>query len=471
MAAAAAPRRVYPVPEVRVPAGKNAGLGTLLVYVLLLLLILPPNLNYGNLLNTQGTALGTEDQNLTNKIVLVALLVGSAVLIARRPGLWAAVVRSLNPWYWLSIVLSGVSVLWSIEPTVTVPHVFRLAVAFFCFTAFTLSSWRPDRFPVVMRNLLGAFLVASLAFAVLFPHYGVQAFLDYASVLHSSIVPRSYSLSPDVRAVLRGLTFGKNQMGQLASLGVVFWFHAWLGKEVKLRWILLCGISALICLYWSHSSTSLIAAMFALPFMLMLRHWPKWLRRYTPYLLVGFTLLILGYSLVVLKLIPGLDFLLTPISAMTGKDLTFSSRTQIWDVINAHIIQHPWIGTGYSAYWTESLTSPSNEMQRLLFFYPGEAHNGYLDVINDLGVVGGVILLGYLFAFLRQSIRILSFDRHLGSLYLSLLFHQFFSNLSESHWFNYASVPFMIMSLATCTSARTLLQRRLDVASARSRAA
>jgi O-antigen ligase len=274
-----------------------------------------------------------------------------------------------------------------------------------------------------------------------------------------------------VRAVLRGLTFGKNQMGQLASLGVVFWFHAWLGREVKLRWVLLCGISALICLYWSHSSTSLIAAMFALPFMLMLRHWPKWLRRYTPYILGLFTLLILGYSLVVLKLIPGLDFLLTPISALTGKDLTFSSRTQIWDIINAHIIQHPWIGTGYSAYWTESLNSPSHEMQRLLFFYPGEAHNGYLDVINDLGVVGGVVLLAYLFSFLRQSIRILAFDRHLGSLYLSLLFHQFFSNLSESHWFNYASVPFMIMSLASCTSARTLLQHRLDMASARTRAA
>jgi O-antigen ligase len=190
-----------------------------------------------------------------------------------------------------------------------------------------------------------------------------------------------------------------------------------------------------------------------------------------PYILTAFTLAILGYSLVVLKLIPELDFLLSPITALTGKDLTFSSRTQIWEIINAHIVQHPILGTGYSAYWDNSPTSPSMEMQRLLFFYPGEAHNGYLDVINDLGAVGGLLLLGFLFTFLRQSLRVMVFDRHLGSLYLSLLFHQFFSNLSESHWFSYASAPFMIMSLATCALARTLLQRRLDLRAARTNAA
>jgi O-antigen ligase len=441
---------------------QGSAAATVLVWVQLLLLILPPNLNYDALLITQGTT-SDQEQSITSKVVLIGLFVCSCILIARRSRLWAAVVKSLNPFYTLLLLLAAVSVAWSIDASTTMPHVFRLLVAFLCFTAFTLTGWRNDRFASVMRSLLGVFLVASLLFAVLFPRYGVQQFLDYAAVLHSSIVPKSYSLSPDVRAVLRGLTFGKNQMGQLASLGVVFWFHAWLGREAKTLLVALCGGAALICLFWSHSSTSLIAAVFAVPFMLMLRHWPRWLRRFMPYILTLFALLILGYSLVVLRLIPQLDFLLTPITALTGKDLTFTSRTQIWQVVNAHIVQHPIFGTGYSAYWNNKPDSPSQEMQRLVFFYPGEAHNGYLDVINDLGIVGGLCLLGYLFSFLRQSLQIMTFDRHQGSLYLTLLFHQFFSSLSESHWFNWASVSFTIMTLATCTAARTLLQRRFEL--------
>jgi exopolysaccharide production protein ExoQ len=447
---------------------KSSTAPAIIVCALFLFLILPANLNYGDLV-TQG-GVSESDQGFTSKIVLIALFLSSSILVARRPKLWVELLGTINPFYLLFIGLAALSVTWSIDTAATVPHVFRLIVAFLCFTAFTLTGWRTNRFQSLVRSLLGAVLVGSLIFALAFPHYGVQDFLDYTSALHTSFAPRRYSLAPDVRQVLRGLTYGKNQMGQLASLGVVFWFHAWLGKETKLLSVLVCGGAALVCLYWAHSSTSLIAAAFAVSFMLMLRHWPQWLRRYTPYILTTFTLLTLAYSLVVLKLIPQLDFLLSPITAITGKDLTFSSRTAIWQILNTHIAQHPILGTGYSAYWNDEPGSPSQEMKRLLFFYPGEAHNGYLEVINDLGIIGGGCLLGYLFTYLRQSIRILKFDRHQGSLYLTLLFHQFCSSLSESHWFSWGSVSFSVMSLAVCTSARTLLQHRFELKAGQSEA-
>jgi exopolysaccharide production protein ExoQ len=445
---------------------QGAAVPTIVIWTLLISLIVPQNFNYAALvaLNVVSTA----DQSITNKIVMIALLLASCILIARRPLLWRQVVARINPFYLLFIALAALSATWSVDQGVTVTRVFRLLVIFLCFTAFTLTGWRTNRFQSVVRTLLGTILVGSLIFAVAFPHYGVQAFFDYSSVLQGSSMPHSFSLAPDIRPVLRGLTFGKNQMGQLASLGVLFWFHAWLGKEVKPLWIYLCGGSALVCLYWSHSSTSLLATAFALPFMLMLRHWPKWLRRYMPYILSAFSLLLLGYSLVVLQLVPQLDFLLSPIAKLTGKDLTFSNRTAIWQILNVHIGLHPILGTGYSAYWVDEPGSPSQEMKRLLFFYPGEAHNGYLDVINDLGMVGGLCLLGFLFTYLRQSIKIMAFDRHLGSLYLALLFHQFWSSLSESHWFSWGSVSFTIMTLAVCTSARTLLQHRFDLGLAQS---
>ncbi len=459
-----APRRAAVIPTRTPPLvadPRGSTLATFLVCLLLLMMILPPNLDYGALLITGNN--GPAEQNITSKVVLITVLIGSCVLIARRQLLWWAEVRSLNPFFLSFVVLALVSFSWSIDQPVSLRALFRLVVIFLCFTAFTLSNWRPERFRVLMRTLLGVLVVGSVVFAALVPHYGVQRFSDYGVISPGRIASYNESVGV-IKPVLRGLTFGKNQMGQLASLALLFWFHAWLGKEVSTRWALLCSAAALIGLYWAHSSTSILAAGFSIPLLLMMRHWPRWLRRYMPYLLVMFAVLILTYSLVVLRLIPQLDFLLTPITALTGKDLTFSNRTAIWDVIIEHIRQHPLIGTGYMAYWdNENPFSPSQVFKKLMFFYPGESHNGYLEVLNDLGAVGGLCLLGFLFNYLRQAIRIMAFDRQQGSLYVALLFHQFWSSLSESHWFSVGSVPFTIVMLSVCTAARSLLQHRFEL--------
>ena len=443
----------------------NSTVPTFLVCALFISLIVPPYFDYGSL-NTESQAAAATSQNLWNKVIWIALLVGSVYFIGRRPALWREVLRRINPFYLGYIALATLSVAWSIEPGATIPRVFRLLVTLLCFTAFTLSNWRADRFQSLVRTLLGTVLVGSVIFALVAPHYGIQEFQDFAAAVPGRLT-RSSALLPTIRPVLRGLTFGKNQMGQLASLGVIFWFHAWLEKSTKTLWILMCGGASVICLYWAHSSTSIIAAAFSIPLMLMLRHWPKWLRRFMPYILVTFSLFMLGYSLVVLKLIPQLDFLLTPITAITGKDLTFSDRTAIWKIIIDHIVANPLLGSGYSAYWVDEPGSPSQAFKTLLDFWPGESHNGYLEVLNDLGAVGGLCLLGFLFTYLRQSIKIMGFDRQQGSLYVVLLFHQFWSSLAESHWFGVDSLSFAVITLAVCTSARTLVQRGFEVSAGR----
>jgi exopolysaccharide production protein ExoQ len=438
---------------------QSSTLPTILVCALFLTMILPPNLDYGALLTNANS-----EQNVPTRITLIVVIVGSCFLIARRPTLWLSVLRALNPFYLMFLALALVSLAWSINQGGTLHNLFKLGVVFLCFTAFTLYGWRASRFQSVMRALFGAVLVGSVIFAVAFPHYGVQQFEDYAPAETGRLADIG---SLTLRPVLRGLTYGKNQMGQLAGLGLIFWVHGWLGKEVKTRWVIVCAGAALICLYWAHSSTSILATAFSVPVLLMLRHWPRWLRRYMRFILVLFTMLILGYSLVVLRLIPQLDFLLTPITALTGKDLTFSNRTAIWKIVIDQIVQHPLLGTGYSAYWVDEPGSPSRVFQTLMAFWPGESHNGYLDVLNDLGVVGFFCLLGYLFTYLRQSIKILEFDRHQGSLYVVLLFHQFWSCLSESHWFSAGSVSFTVITLAVCCLGRTLLQHRFEVSTAR----
>jgi len=94
-------------------------------------------------------------------------------------------------------------------------------------------------------------------------------------------------------------------------------------------------------------------------------------------------------------------------------------------------------------------------------FYPGSAHNGYLEIVNDLGWTGLVCLIAYIIMYARQSLQLLGIDRNQGALYLALFFQQAITNLSETHWFSVLSVDFVIMTLATMALARGLLEHRL----------
>jgi O-antigen ligase len=169
------------------------------------------------------------------------------------------------------------------------------------------------------------------------------------------------------------------------------------------------------------------------------------------------------YALAILRLIPGLELLLAPVTSLTGMDVTFTGRSEIWAIIVARIHMNPLLGVGYGAYWIGPVAqSPSYEfIWRMGGFYPGSAHNGYLDVTNDLGWIGLVCLLGYIVVHLRQSLRVLAADKAQGALFLALFIQQAMVNLSESHWFSVLSLQFVLMTLATVALARLGLEQRL----------
>jgi O-antigen ligase len=101
-----------------------------------------------------------------------------------------------------------------------------------------------------------------------------------------------------------------------------------------------------------------------------------------------------------------------------------------------------------------------------LWFYPNEGHNGYLDVINELGTVGGVLLFGYFIRYIRDALTLMRSQRQLAALYLTFIFRGFIADMSESHWFSALTPDFVIITFATCALARSLLQMRLEPAAA-----
>lgn len=378
----------------------------------------------------------------------IFLMLGGLYLLIRNRSKALPLLKNFNPFILAFLGLAGLSVLWSIAPDVTVRRVYRFATVLVVCMAFVVQGWHRRRYQNVARPLLTVILIASLIFVLTSPQYAIQAELLF-----------------ELKGAWRGITEGKNVLGPLACDAAILWLHAWLSKESKPATAASGLLLSLFILIKTRSDDSILATAFGLPFMLLLLRPAGSLRRYMPYIVGVFAVTIGVYALAVLNLIPGSATLLSPISLLTGKSLTFSNRTAIWAVLEAHIHLHPLLGTGYGAYWYDVPGSPSQEMVRYLYFYPTEGHNGYLDVLNDTGYVGFGLLIAYFISYFRQSLYLMRQDKYQAGLYLTLIFTAFLSDLSESHWFNVLQVGFLLMTLTTAALAKSYLQARTDSSS------
>jgi exopolysaccharide production protein ExoQ len=79
------------------------------------------------------------------------------------------------------------------------------------------------------------------------------------------------------------------------------------------------------------------------------------------------------------------------LASSLGKDSTLSQRTIIWKAVWESIVQRPYLGYGFSAFWS-GLNGPSQRVVLISDWGIQQAQNGYLDLWLGLGV-GGVVII------------------------------------------------------------------------------
>ncbi|HKS94694.1 MAG TPA: O-antigen ligase family protein [Terriglobia bacterium] len=378
----------------------------------------------------------------TRLIKLALLALGTAVVLSR----WQVarrLLKEMNRFLLLFMALAVLSLVWSIDRSVTAARLVTLASMVMTCFAFGAGAWNPRRFQDVVRPAISLVLIASLIIGVIDPNLVTE-------------VGNTISL----KDAWRGLTAQKNVFGELASFGAILWLHAGLARQVR-GWRALAGAGiALTCLILSRSSTSLFCTAYAAVFLIILARSGPAMRRYMPYVVAAFTGMSVLYVLAIMNVVPGIErILIDPVLSLTGKSLTFSGRTVIWQIVGWNIGRHPYLGSGYGAYWGAGPvpSSPSYAFIRLMWgFWPTEAHNGYLDIRNDLGDAGLACLVAYIGAYILQCVRLYRFDRAQAALFLAFLFQQVLLNLSESTWLNVNNFCFTIMTVATVMISRAL---------------
>jgi exopolysaccharide production protein ExoQ len=422
------------------PRGRHGLLIEAMVWSMIILMIVPPGFSYGEN-NIESMKAG----NLVTQAILLFVLSGSLLVIATRVRLTLRVAKTSNPYLWLLLFVAVLSTLWSIDPDLTGKRVFRLVTQTGLALALVVGRWDAGRFPAVMRRVFLFVLTGSIVFGLTSPELAIHK-----------------ENQPELLGAWKGLTTQKNVLGALSALSFIFWFHGWMSRSVGGFKFLLGASISITCVLLSRSSTSLMATVLACLTMVLLMRAPGSLQRVMPYAVATLSAFIVIYSLAVLRVIPGLEVLLSPIPAITGKDLTFSGRSEIWAAVVQHIEMRPFLGSGFGAYWAGPFPDSESYIIKgvLRGFYPYSAHNGYLDVLNDLGVVGAVLLLAYLKRYISDSMRLYRADRRGGALFVGIFLQQALGNLSESSWFNTTKFEFVVVTMATLALGRLLLDEK-----------
>lgn len=411
------------------------------VWMMVLPVCLPDSYSYSGPMNDAG-----EDNPLRRGLWLLTLLISSGVLLMRLP-LAGRILRQVNVFYWLWLVLALGSTTWSIDPEFTVRKLVRLTIMCTAFLAVALGSWEPRRFQQLLRPVLTFIVIASIVFSLGWPELALH-----------------HEPFPELINAWHGICLTKNQLGAAASFACILWVHAWITRETRRIWAFLGAGAALLCLVMSRSQTSLIASLLGSAAIVLMLRRSTLKRRHAPLIIGVLAGILLLFALAMLKVIPGLEIVLAPIPWITGKDLTFSNRAQIWAVVIEHVRYRPLFGSGYGAFWLANDPTPDKEsfyvLGRLNGLYPGSSHNGYLQVLNDLGAVGLIFLLAYIFVFFRQSLRLYKIDPVQGALFIGLLVQQVAINMEEPNWLNSIVVDFVPMSVATTCLARALIEAK-----------
>ena len=86
-----------------------------------------------------------------------------------------------------------------------------------------------------------------------------------------------------------------------------------------------------------------------------------------------------------------------------GRSSDLTGRTEIWSWVVASILERPLLGYGYSGFWSE-VSSASAGIDHAVGGTIMYSHNGYLEVLLSLGVVGFVLTLAFLGAGIRRAL-------------------------------------------------------------------
>jgi O-antigen ligase len=398
--------------------------------------------------------------------VIWMFIVGSRLpsqWVSGHVGLAAGTLEEGNPWdrsVFLVLILLAIGILMS--RSFNWSRFFACNIAGMAFISFALVSVCWSDFPFVAFKRwfrdLGNYVVILVALSDTRPLEAVRTLLRRLGYL---LIPLSLLLVkyyPDIgmqyniwtgTAMYVGPTTSKNGLGIVCLVSGLFFFWdtvvRWSDrKQSRNRRIILVNLAFLaMTLYLMHVADSATSRLcLAIGCLVITAAHSKAGRRRHTVLRIAIPACLCLY----ITLAFGFGINLTALLAeAVGRNPTLTGRTDIWDLLLT-MHTNPLVGTGYGSFW---LGPRLNVIWQSPVGAINEAHNGYLELYLNLGLIGLFLFAAFLIGSYRSICRRLRPFSSFASLTLALWTVTLIYNVTEAAFsWQYMWVTFLIGAIA-----------------------
>ena len=323
------------------------------------------------------------------------------------------------------------------------------------FCAFLLMSSRWSQFPDYVIRRAGVVTLVSVSLCVLIDYlYRVRlllptlvAVLGLVLLVDVLSMLLLYGISIDHDGRWKGIHIHKNVAGGIMAVSAITfgWLAIMCQRRHAVTASLAAGVSVLfLVMTASKTSLALLAGCSALMVLLLALR--------ALHALGGIKALTIALLAVVL-VVATVDMprVLVGLLKLTYGDVTLTGRIWIWDFVLSKHSEAFWLGHGYGSFWGMGADTPAirEDLPGIREF--GQAHNGYLDLLVQTGVIGfllfGIMLCGVVGLGIKRVVCDVANWKGVA-LCVNLILFVMLHNLLESTWLSVLSVEWTVFVIA-----------------------
>lgn len=369
---------------------------------------------------TQEMAEELGSSNLINVILYPVLFFISFVAAFNNRGQIFTIIKK-EKLFFIFLIWCLISIFWSDFPLTSFKRWFQIFTYYFIIIVFL--SYCIDQKDII--KILKPILILYLS-------------LTIVSIL---LVPGAKD--PDFNT-WRGLAAHKNHLGQISLMSLLvsyIIFYQAMNKKEKLVSLILI-ITSIALIIGTKSSTTIITFLVFITFSMF-----QAIDKTFKTIGIGRSIsLIIFLFLVCLFFITYILFpdILKYITDFFGKDASFSGRTDLWGYILIEISKHPLLGTGFAGFWVNN-NPILNQLYAVFIWIPLQSHNGYLDIINETGIIGLILFISLILHYFRMTSKLKLEDKWNWILISTLII-----NFQETTLFRTGHISYVLFTLGYC---------------------
>ena len=305
----------------------------------------------------------SETTNIVNQILYIFLFLSSIVVVIAR---FITILRFIKKEKYLSlfILLCLVSAVWSDYHIISFKRSFQLlSVYIVVITALLFTE--PSKLLKVLKIIISLYLLVNI-FSALF--------------INEAIDPQF--------GTWRGITDQKNLLARfgLYCFLISIFFYGEQSKRVTKITNYAVSLLSVIIIIMAGSTTVLVML-----FLIICMSLVFWFEGFFKSLQTGRTFMII--SLLFLISVTATLYFLDPgaqskLFGVMGKRSDLTGRTEFWEYLQMEVKKRITLGYGYGTYWIMGSAVIANFAAFTGGFMVNQAHNGYLEIALELGLVG-----------------------------------------------------------------------------------